>query len=38
LSNLAVGAALGGTDAFEASLSDGIRRTLERIKVAAEAS
>jgi uncharacterized protein YndB with AHSA1/START domain len=38
LSNLAVGAALGGTQAFEASLSDGIRRTLERIKVAAEAS
>lgn len=38
LSNVAVGAALGGTEAFEASLSDGIRRTLERIKTAAEAS
>ena len=38
LSNIAVGAALGGTEAFEASLSDGIRRTLERIKVEAEAS
>ena len=38
LSNLAVGAALGGTEAFEASLSDGIRRTLERIKAEAEAS
>ena len=38
LSNIAVGAALGGTEAFEASLSDGIRRTLERIKAEAEAS
>ena len=38
LSNIAVGTALGGTEEFEASLSDGIRRTLERIKAAAEAS
>ena len=38
LSNIAVGTALGGTEAFEASLSDGIRRTLERIKAEAEAS
>jgi uncharacterized protein YndB with AHSA1/START domain len=38
LSNIAVGAALGGPEVFEASLSDGIRRTLERIKAEAEAS
>jgi uncharacterized protein YndB with AHSA1/START domain len=38
LSNAAVGVGLGGTDRFEASLSEGIVRTLERIKAAAEAS
>jgi uncharacterized protein YndB with AHSA1/START domain len=38
LSNVAVGAALGGTETFEASLGDGIRRTLERIKAEAEAA
>ena len=37
-SNVLVGASLGGTETFESSLSDGIRQTLERIKVAAEAA
>jgi uncharacterized protein YndB with AHSA1/START domain len=36
LSNVLVGAALGGTEAFEESVSDGIVRTLERIKTEAE--
>lgn len=37
LSNVATQAILGGTEAFEASLAAGIRRTLERIKTEAEA-
>jgi uncharacterized protein YndB with AHSA1/START domain len=36
LSNALVGAGLGGTERFESSLSDGILRTLDRIKSAAE--
>lgn len=38
VSNVLVGVGLGGTEPFESSLSDGIRRTLERIKAAAEAA
>lgn len=38
VSNVAVGVGLGGLEPFEASLATGIRRTLERIKAAAEGS
>jgi uncharacterized protein YndB with AHSA1/START domain len=38
LSNVLVGVGLGGTETFESSLSDGIVRTLQRVKAAAEAA
>ncbi|NRQ51195.1 SRPBCC family protein [Aeromicrobium stalagmiti] len=36
VSNVATQRFLGGTDTFEVSLKDGIRRTLEQVKAAAE--